>query len=427
MWIAIFILSVLLLMLLMYKQTGRLMVPTTILAIPYLFIIPLNNYFATRIGFEMVRDETIIMLLCGIALFAAGEFMVNAAGNNKLGLQICFNEQYSDKFANYDIKGMAIYVGFVEIIVLLRAFYIIISRGIAFFISDANEGYLLTGLLGHLFLSIFPLVPILFLYWLKRKKNVAYLLMVVSAIVLLFLTFVKYHVICEVVLIYIFIAAEDRRYLMKGAIFIVVFAISLFVLSYVITFIVRNTFRGTNVMLYFNQLWKYIAGSVINDNVIFDEGLSTNYSTGYKGIALLFVFPNMFIYKLIGRQFLPVTGGIGMKSYFVNKLAYQQSNVIDQIGYLYSPGNSLYDKLWFCVLLFVMGAVARSLFINAYRKKNEFSMGTWAYICFFVFFSFFATYAVLTTTWEIIVWGAIMPTLFRKHKKLVLGEQEGSI
>lgn len=77
-----------------------------------------------------------------------------------------------------------------------------------------------------------------------------------------------------------------------------------FILSYSVTFISRGTAKDVDISFYIYHLWKYVGGSVINDNHIFTDGIRIDVSFFFKIGTILFALPNMFINKIFGTQFL---------------------------------------------------------------------------------------------------------------------------
>ena len=52
-----------------YIQNRKLLNPMSIITIPYMFIIPINNWVAVKYGFYPINDETIIMHMVDFIMF----------------------------------------------------------------------------------------------------------------------------------------------------------------------------------------------------------------------------------------------------------------------------------------------------------------------------------------------------------------------
>lgn len=423
--------------------------PFLILTFPYVAIIIVNNLVAVHWGFYKISVSTITFLGTSFGLFLFGillyRFKKGILGRKnftdfKQSLRLEFyqlkenrisrkigqkdnsqriysrkqkkeeNRESISKFEFYNMSVLLKYALICEGIITIRVLYVIIKYGFAFFVADENEGYLMTGILGHLLLTLYVIIPILFYYWLRYKKNILFLISSLYGIGLFFLTFVKYHSICLIVLIYIFIVCEDRRYLKKGMIIIASTCILAFILSYSVTFLSRGTAKDVDVSFYIYHLWKYVGGSVINDNHIFTDGIRTDVSFFFKIGTILFALPNMFINKIFGTQFfvmesLPMLQVADME---------ERSNVVDFIGYIYPSKGEFLEIVCFGIFMIGFGFLSQYFYDCNEKTKKGFYLPTSVYLTFFCFFSFFSTYGTLSTVWEILVMSYIIPYFFRK-------------
>lgn len=432
-----------------YETNKKNYSPFLILTFPYVAIIIVNNLLAVHWGFYKISVSTITFLGTSFGLFLFGillyRFRKGIWGRKKntdfkQSLRLEFyqlkekrisrkfvqkdnfqkiynrkqkkeeNRESISKFEFYNMPVLLKYTLICEGIITIRVLYIIIKYGFAFFVADENEGYLMTGILGHLLLTLYVIIPILFYYWLRYKKNILFLISSLYGIGLFFLTFVKYHSICLVVLIYIFIVCEDRRYLKKGMIIIASTCILAFILSYSVTFLSRGTAKDVDASFYIYHLWKYVGGSVINDNHIFTEGIRTDVSFFFKIGTILFALPNMFINKIFGTQFfvmesLPMLQVAEME---------ERSNVVDFIGYMYPSKGEFLEIVCFGIFMVGFGFLSQYFYACNEKTKRGFYLPTSVYLTFFCFFSFFSTYGTLSTVWEILVMSYIIPYFFRK-------------
>lgn len=423
--------------------------PFLILTFPYVAIIVVNNLIAVHWGFYKISVSTITFLGISFGLFLLGilfyrfknrifrrknvtdfvqsikleyyqlkeKWVSKKTSPNKNSEKIHSRKQKKGenkeavlKFEFYNMPAILKYAVICEGIITIRVLYIILKYGFAFFAADENEGYLMTGILGHLLLTLYVVIPILFYYWLRYKKNILFLISSLYGIGLFFLTFVKYHSICLIVLIYIFIVCEDKKYLKKGIIIIASTCILAFILSYSVTFISRGTAKDVDISFYIYHLWKYVGGSVINDNHIFTDGIRIDVSFFFKIGTILFALPNMFINKIFGTQFfvmesLPMLQVADME---------ERSNVVDFIGYMYPSKGEFLEIVCFGIFMIGFGFLSQHFYACNEKAKKGFYLPTSVYLTFFCFFSFFSTYGTLSTVWEILVMSYIIPHFFRK-------------
>lgn len=381
-------------------------------AIPYMIIIPINNLFMVKYGFYKISEKVIGMLLVAFICIFAGGLLAEINLRVSKTQMIIDYEQSDQKFDFYKIKKMKNYVLIVEVITLLRFLYICFSKGFAYLTTEEYSGALLHGVLGHVFLTTYPLIPILFYYWLKNKRQVIYLLATLLGIVLLFLTFVKYHSIGIILLIYLFVSLEDHKYIKKGAVILGAAAIVLFVLNYFITFFIRGTITSLKSNYYLEHLWNYIAGSLIYDNHIFMEGVRNGVSIFYKIGTFSLAPVNIFLNYFLNIKLCPH-----------NKLSFhyvgsngEKGNVVDAIGYLYPSKGDMSDIVLWGMFLIAIGFLFTKLYIRGIKTKGKFSITLCSFITFYMVLSFFGTFYISFTPWEILMWSVIMLQVFDKRK-----------
>lgn len=385
--------------------------PFIVIAAPYLFIILINNLFAVRIGFFPISDSVILMLLCGLLLFHLGTFLMNCTKQGKtLRREIAFdsNVKRAALLDYYDFRAMMGYALFVEVIVLIRVLSVSLLNGFGFFSSQQGEGYLLSGPLGHLLLTIYPLIPLIFYKWLNEKKC-HYLFIVLCGISLFFLTYVKYHVLCLIGLIFLFVVSQEKQYLIKGAVLLLIIVVAVFVCNYALSFLFLGIKGYYKADFYIGHLWKYIAGSLIHDNVIFTNGIQFEASGLYKIANLFFALPNMFIGKIWGVELFKDTGRI---AFTMISTRAEYGNVIDFIGHLFPSDAHPGDYIIFMLTMILFGFFMAFGFLKGQANKTRFSICPIVLMTFLCLFSFYAVYGALKVPWEVAVWAIIMPRFF---------------
>lgn len=404
-----------------YKITNRLINIISVFAIPYMLIIPLNNWIMTSFGFYEISNNVILMIFSALVLIFIGSLIsnfkkikFNIGGNlvtdfkNYISKPKEKKDSGNNKFQFYKIDKMRNYIFIIELITFCRLLYIIMTHGFYFLQNDEFSGVLIKGILGHLFLTIYPLIPIVFYYWLKHKDEWTYLLSTVFGITLLFFTFVKYHSIGMVLLIYLFVSMEDHKYLFKGATFVGIVICSLFILSYFAVFFVRGITSVVSVNYYFNHLWNYIAGSLIYDNLIFTDGVRVGTGLLYKIGTFVLTPLNLFLLKFFNIELCPHE----VLAHLPVGTNGEEGNVVDAFGYLFPSKGSIYEILAWGIFLIVVGVVFALIYNNLLKNKDEFSISICIFLTFFIAFSFFGTFYIHFLCWEVLMWSFIIPKFF---------------
>ena len=388
-----------------YIKNRQLLNPLSLFAVPYMVIIGINNVFAVNNGFYKIEDSVIYMILLAVFMFFLG--------TNFIGLKIPESVQSKsntlDKINRYNINKMKKYALFVLLVAYLKLLIAVYKNGISWLGSNKNEGYVMTGLSGHLLLTLYVIVPILFTYWLMNKKDKGALLLCLLTFFVIFLSFIKYHIICLVVLVFLFVVGENKDYLIKGIIIVLGSSIGIFVLNYVVAFVLNNIIGDVSNTFYLNHLWKYLGGSVINDNIIFNSGIDIGVSLMYKLGSILFTLPNMFLVKLGYNEICPKTGLDGM--HLVSSQG-EASNVTDFIGYIFPSRGDIFDMVSFCMFMYLFGLICQYIFFKYKKSNHVFEVDVWVFFTFFCFFSFFGVYGTLSSPWEILVYSMIIPAFF---------------
>lgn len=391
-----------------YFKNRELISPFILLATPYIFVILINNLFAYNFGFYKIDGKVIKMIALGLVSFFIGTSVIISSKkqlNNR-------SERLLSCLDKYHIKSMLYFVIFIETINMIRIIYVIINNGMSWILS--NEGYLTSGIGGHLLLILYSLVPILFYYWLCNKTKKIYLFVTILAIILFFTTFVKYHVICFVFVVFLYVVIQDNKYFKQGIIIILVSCISLFILNYLISFIISNVYNDVNNNFYVYHFWKYLAGGLINDNAIFNYNLNSEYSIFYRLSTIIFAYPNMFITGFGGNKVFPPLGIVMSPVCFLYN---ESSNVIDFIGYMYPSNGDYFEILMFIVVMLVFGIVVQLLYVKF--KKSSLNIMVCVVLSFFCFYSFYSVYGTLSQTWEILFGSILIPKIFSTNIKII--------
>lgn len=398
-----------------YKLNFHRISPFSAISVPYAVLILFNNVIAVEYGFYRVSNSVIVMECSALVCFFMGSVISGIMYRSDLKRGVSASTLGYRKIENYKIDRIYRYCRFVIVIEALRIMGIVLKHGIGYFFMPQNEGIILRGPLGHLLLTIYPLLPIMFLIWMNEKRKKKYLILCVLGALILFSSLVKYHVIGLMVLMFLFVCMECKKYLYKGILVIVISSCTFFFLNYFVTFLYRKI--NVNSTFYLAHLWKYLAGSLIYNDVIFTTGLRVGLPGYYKLARLLLTLPNMFIRKIMGFSVVPEIEDTPFMA--VSSIG-ESGNVIDFIGYLFPSKGSLLSLIGFGFIMAGIGFIMNFAYIRSVNNTREFLLPISVAITFFCFLSFFAVYGGLIPPWEILVWSLIMPKLFYKYKKYTL-------
>lgn len=409
---AILFLSSLLMIWINYRITNRAVNVISVLIFPYAILVPLNNYVMYRFGFYKISDEVIVMIIGAFICVFIGSI---AADSLRFRIKNEVNEasivKEAGKEDTYRWGKMFHFTLFVDAVTLIRFLIIVKSHGVSYIGSEAFSGVLTSGPLGHLLLSITPLLPPMFFYWLKHKYKIKYLIVFGISIVLFFLTFVKYHVIGIVIATYLFTAYEDREYFRKGGILLLITGIAIFVLNYLLSFFLRGVAGNVSSRYYFLHFWNYSAGSLIYDNRIFGQGVRVGTSIFYKLGTFLFAPINLFTSALFGYRFFPHENQF---HYPVGSNG-EVGNVVDAIGYLYPSRGTVSDMILFAVIMVIIGWLLTHIYNShsvSCEKRGVYPTFLAYFLSYFISLSFFGTFYINSIPYEILFWSWLMMKIF---------------
>ena len=390
----------------------------SVFTVPYMLIIPINNLFMVRNGFYLISSQTICLIGSALLCIFTGYIIANVITKTHKRNNREREQAIENMFIHYNIQKMLKYTFIVEAIAFLRLIITIIKNGIVYISTESFAGYMVSGPIGHLLLTIYPLVPILFLYWLKNKRKVAYLVSTVICILLLFTTFVKYHVIGMMVLIFLFVSLEDKRYIRKGLIIVSAVAMSAFVLNYFVSFVLRGTAANIAQDYYFNHLWNYMAGSLIYDNRIFTTGIRVDTTIFYKLGTALFAVPNAFLSAMFNIRIIP---HVALPPLPVASNG-QYGNVVDAFGYYFPSKGSPIEIAFYFVFMIFIGFIFTWIYQAAMSQRSTFKVPLCVFLTFYIFFSFFGTFYNMLPPWEILGWSLIILPIFDRRIRIKIGK-----
>lgn len=372
----------------------------SVLTAPYAIFATLNNFFFVKLGFFEISDQTFLMLGCSFMLFYFGGVVFNLNTQEQ-------NEEYSVQLLErYDLKKMICLLYLIATCgvgkLALAVFDGVFSMNT---ISEA-EGLMGGGLVGHLLLLSYSIIPIVFLAFLEEKK-ISYLVPVLLIAIITFTSLIKNNIIGLIMSTFLFVTRYKKSVMKRAVIICMGLIVAFFFGNYFFTFIISKTNVANT--FYLNQLWVYCSGSMINDNLIFTSGIRVDTNLIYKLMTAILGFPNMFISKINGAPIFPFEA---LNEMPVGNMYGQTSNVVDSFGYFYPSKGDLSDLISYGLFVFMAGFLFSCIYYKASFYKKGFNVFICNFLTYFVAFSFFGTFYILSAPWEILIYSLIVPKLF---------------
>lgn len=397
----IFILFTALLVYMQYRKEKNIINLYSLLMVPYAVIVLFNNLIFYKSGFFKISNKAmLIWMLAFLLFFIGGRF----AMKTRRGANI--DESLTEfKLDRFNIKAMNNTLLVIALIGFLR-----LIQGIA--TGQLTEGYISSGVVGHLLCLSYAIVPFVVLFWTYHPKKLQYIIVPLMILVLNFSSFIKYHVIAMIIMIFIFLTFYRKSMLKKAVVILVGVVLGVFVLNYVIGF----SMQGVNVnnSFYLNHFWKYAAGSLINASNYFDGAMNESIGVLYKLCIYLSALPNLFLHLIDVRIFSSEAFDF---SFFVIADNGQATNVVDAITRLYpSDGNPL-QIILFLLVMVILGFIFMRVYLNG--KRQYLSSWLSVFLAYFIFLSFFGTFYMQSGPWEILVWAMIIPQIYQKKSKKI--------
>lgn len=363
---------------------------------PYIILSILNNICFVHMGFIRISETTLFFLLWIQVIFFFGDFWGQICAQ-KIKDKMVNVKEYSTLKINYPlIKVYILSVCVLRIGTLLIKFF---SFGVEGMIANDFAHFGLTGIVAHLQLSIKPLLAVLFYSWTKNRKDYASLLIVCLGIIITFSSFIKYHVITLVLMIFIYYCINRPHKFIKIGITTLGMIFLLFIGNYLLGFILRGT--HSNFEFYVIHLWKYIAGGTINTDVVLNNSNQYMMSIEEWLRNFLMPFPSMFINKFI-KSYSSITIWFPFTPVMAD--GSELSNVVSTAAFIsFLPSIVIEISMfcfwgWFSALILRLALSIKSLLIRSFATV------------FFTYniLSFFSCFFRLSAPWEELMWSIII-------------------
>ena len=382
------------LMLMFNKKTQNTIIDAFFLVVsPYVFIITINNLLMGGIGFYKVSNQVIWIHAIAIFFFFMGTFLGWHLGNNyKL-------KSYYKKTDLLSVNSVVlIFISSISILIILLDIYRLCAQyGIVGMLKQGDtvdRGYIAS----HLMILLTPLMILMMDFYFETKK-IIYILFCTIMLSLIFLTFIKYHIISAVLSIFIYVVLTRPQYVKKIGISSLVFVLGAFALNYMINFKVNK--MQVNDNFYINHMWKYIAGGTINFSNV------SNYVVKGQELSLVewlfsmvLSFPAMILSRFLGVVFNRYHYSTLLPLFFVGmeKLE-EQSNVVSLLGAAFAQTNAVS----FLIFMFFWGILVQWIFRRAQKNVSIRSKLIASIFLAYNMLSFFSSFFELSMPWETMV------------------------
>lgn len=373
---------------------------------PFVFIILLNNLFFYKIGFYKIESDIVYLHALAVAVFGLGSLLVDMRRQMIKVQPVLMKYETPDLRLSwlYTIVIGAIAIVFLDIVMRVQA------HGLANVLATA-QGTEQGSIAAHLTLLLNPLSVLLFDYYCE-KKNKACLFLWAIALVCVFATFIKYHIISAVLTLAIYIIIR-RPSLVKKVIIVAGIGIVLFfVLNYAIGFNVRDIEVETS--FYLKHLWKYLAGGTTNITNLeqYIVGYKIELSFGDWLLAILTSFWDMFSLKLFGVEISDYQFSTVLPYFPLNIEGDETSNVISFLGAVYLHTGIV----GFVVFTFIWGVLVQAVYTTAKESRSLAAVLPASVFLAYNMLSFFSCYWELSNPMETIILSFVLFFFLPKRK-----------
>lgn len=377
---------------------------------PYVFIVFINNVFMTKaLGFYEIKKSVLEAVLFAECAYALGSFAASLVAKKYTVrvLEMQANKEIDDT-CTLKLIVASKYTLFVCLVMFLKIVIILMQNSINVVMSNDFDMLKLRGITGHLFISLYALVPSLFYESTKLKYRLG-IISSLLAIVVSFTTFVKYNVILMILAVGIYYIFKKRRLIKKVLVICAAGVIGMFLLNYIVIFFIQGGLVSGTMTFLKSHLWMYISSGVMMMNYIVGNS-SLNYGLIDFVIQSLGAFPNMLLSPFTTMRITTTNSYSSVLSTMpLMSLSGERSNALSVLGTLFSSGN---DKFAFAFAMIVWGLLTGYIMLKT-RYKNFYKVSmVGVYFVAFNILSFFANYWLLSVSWEIILFSLLFERLF---------------
>ena len=394
-----------------------------IIMAPYIMIVFLNNLVATRFGFIRVTENTMVMVLFGCFFFFVGNCVIHLLFNDSSSI---IRKIPSDSEADLlSVQRIKFYVTAALLIRVLQIGVLFLKYGLEGIVANDFALMVTRGPIGHLMISVFPLIPVLFYHWLLDKRDVLSLFLTVLYFVLAFVETEKVQVLTILIAVFLYCVFKNQAYLVRGGIIAGALIAALFMGNYAMKFILQGYYSKITGDYYVYRLWNYIAGSLINTRAVTDMFAAIRVNGIDYLVDVLLALPNLFIKGLTGQEIGPdvrleypyIRDFMDVTIYADGRKA-QKGNVLSTMTYAFGNGN----WIAFAFVMILWGIISEYVISRMYQDKRDVNIMTCCCFMSFSMISFFGSYFTSASFSERLVFCLVWAFVFSKKLQITAAD-----
>lgn len=371
---------------------------------PYVVIILLNNLYWVNKGFYQISDRVIYIHILTLIIFFIGTVIAYYFTKR---FHFTLNQRKVAQY-NIDIKKLKIISVLCHVVVIADMIARYIKYGVKSLTSDVEE-YSAGFLAGHIMNLLVPIVIISVSFILKKGlKDKSLIVITIISMLCIASAFVKYHIISTVIAVFIYCAIKSPEKIKKLGITVVILIIAFFVGTYMLDFAAQGV--SVNSDFYLNHFWKYVAGSTINFESVEQLNCHHDLSIWLWLLENIMGFPNMFFLRLLGTK-IPNYTAYTIPMMPVGNLS-EASNVSSVIASIFIQSN----MFEFVFVILGWGFIIEWARNRCYKTSNECNRIILSIFLAFNVLSFFSSFFVLSTPWEMMIMTYVVFILAKDRK-----------
>lgn len=390
----------------------------SVIMIPYAVIAIFNNFYVTRYGFYAITEKTLFMIIVGSISFFMGSIILHS-----LYGKIHTGRISKGEINTINIRKAANYVSAILLIRIINLLYIFGTHSLNAIIANDFSLLIARGLMGHLMISAFPFVPLIFYNWLQDKSEKKYLIITITFFILAFIETEKAQVLTITIAVFLYCILRNEKYLAIGTVLLVVLVTVFFISNYAIKFVLQGFFDRVDTTYYWYRFWNYIAGGVINSRIVTDIAMDIPINAFHYVLDVLLSIPNLFLLGLanitIGpdvRLAIPYIKDFVSVTNYTTGAAAQRGNVISTMAFIYGNGN----LFAFIPVMMLWGMISEYFFGKMLRSKKDANILLCCCYMSFSFISFFGSYYTAASFTERLIYCSVLSFIFSKKVRFVI-------
>lgn len=378
------------------KKYGTFFAPTSVLAWPLTVSTLLLVIFGRTLGFYDINPAEVFVLSLGIGAFSAGSVLATYVKDKIIEHRSSRGQhtRLKDSHVEIEWKDIVLPAKWITSATLLigavRLLVLIFRNGIREYVAtDGYNAALMYGLPAHLILVGYTLAPLLLADAILNKKFLSGILWF-GYVILMFSSFVKYHVVLLVLVSFFFVMIIEKKTAKILLPLLIVLPIVLFLLSYVFIFSSKDLTFKDNYLA--KHLLNYLCCGILYTSVSVNVSLISHIDPLSVFITQFAAIPN----KIFELVHLPQWPMASPPYVYLSKT--ERGNVINIITMFFVTKNYLV-----AFLLTLCFSLLLSFFV--YRTSNKLTSSV---ILGLLVLSFFGDFFALFLVWEVLVYSFVL-------------------